>query len=54
MERRVDMIIFSLLMGSGIVFYHLLTPPTKKAVIPANVKNKTKRKFRINGVQSNA
>ncbi len=48
------MIIFSLLMGSGFIFYQLLTPPTKKAVAPTNMVNKEKRKFRINGVQSNA
>lgn len=48
------MIIFSLLMGSGLIFYHLLTPPTEKAVAPTNMVKKAKRKFRINGVQSNA
>lgn len=48
------MIIFSLLMVSGLFFYQLLTPPIVEQALPIDRKNKKKMKFRFNGVNSNA
>ena len=48
------MIIFSLIMVSGVFFYRILTPSVEEHVVPYELKTKKKMKFRINGVNSNA
>lgn len=48
------MIIFSLLMVSGLFFYQILTPSMEERTVPSDLKNKKKMKFRFNGVNSNA
>ncbi|MDX1805677.1 MAG: hypothetical protein R3267_01470 [Paenisporosarcina sp.] len=48
------MIIVSLIMFSGIIFYQLLKPSIEERVVPLDVSKKKKMKFRFNGVNSNA
>jgi len=48
------MIIFSLIMFSGVMFYQLLTPSRTASVAPIDSTKKKKLKFRFNGVNSNA
>jgi len=48
------MIIFSLIMFSGVMFYQLLTPNREVSVTPIDSTKKKKMKFRFNGVNSNA
>jgi hypothetical protein len=50
------MIIFSLIMVSGLFFYRILTPSVsvEELVVPSDGKSKKKMKFRFNGVNSNA
>jgi len=48
------MIIFSLIMFSGVLFYQLLTPSRTASVVPNDSTKKKKMKFRFNGVNTNA
>ena len=48
------MIIFSLVMVSGLFFYRILTPSVKEINVPYDGKVKKKMKFRFSGVNSNA
>jgi len=48
------MIVFSLIMVSGIFFYKILTPSHEQRIIPFDLNSKKKMKFRFNGVNTNA
>lgn len=48
------MIIFSLIMVSGLFFYKMLAPSGEEIAVPNDLTGKKKEKFRINGVNSNA
>lgn len=48
------MIIFSLIMVSGIFFYKILTPSVEDQVATYDLNGKKKLKFRFNGVNTNA
>ena len=48
------MIVFSLIMVSGIFFYKILTPSAEEHVVSYDLNGKKKMKFRFNGVNSNA
>ena len=48
------MIVFSLIMVSGIFFYKILTPSAEEQVATYDLNEEKKLKFRFNGVNSNA
>jgi len=48
------MIIFSLIMVSGVFFYKILAPSAEEQVVSYDLNGKKKFKFRFNGVNSNA